>query len=657
VVNCSDPRIALPARRGPQLRYHHRWVGTETRHAMDHMAARVAHDAPPRSTSAALLVAALLPFVVYTFSASGSAYLLDSGEFTAQARWLGVAHPPGHPLAGLWNGLFALLPCGPLSFRVALAQAAAGALTSTCVARACLRIAQSAGLGASSSAALACATALSLAGSYALWFQSIRAEVYALEAMLVAFALDQLAAALAGERRAARVYLASFALGLGLANHHLVALLAVPCVLVPLVSSQSVARIAREGLGACGAALVGLSAYAYLPLRAAATSPLNLGDPQSLARFWWVVSAQVYARNIGTTAHEPLATRLADLSVILVRALGPAVLLLAFVGTYAGLRARPLRAQTALWLSAALINLGVRTWLGPIRANPDILGYMLPGLCALSVLAALGAAALAVAVRDGARLRCPSSAALVMPVLAALRFPLGFPGTRLDRLELTDTLTELRLRTLPPRSLVVLVTPQAAFMHWAAEASEALRPDVDVVPVPFLGYPGVAEALLARAPELAPWVARYREDGTMSLDALLAVAETRPVRVELDPVETRALHAHLTPARGFWALARAPVTADALMRGLDDTRAELGAFSAALEHSADGETRAQALWAHYSAALRFAEGGARSAAAALAEAGLAQAPDTPELVALRRALDSAPEGVPLDVTPFLPGAP
>lgn len=619
------------------------------------MAAPVAHGAHAPLVALAPFAAGCVVFGVYTFSASGSAYLLDSGEFTAQARGLGVAHPPGHPLSGLWNGLFALLPFGPLAFRVALAQAAAGALCAASLVRASQRIARKAGLGAAAAAALGSAGALWLAASYALWFQSIRAEVYALQALLVTFALEQLAAALDGERADARIYLASFSLGLGLANHHLVALLAVPCVLVPLCCGTSLARALRVGIGACGSALVGLSTYAYLPLRAAGSAAPNLGDPSSLARFWWVVSAQVYARNMGTSALEPLGTRLADLSVILAQALGPA-LLLALLGCYAGLRARALRRPAALWLCAAAINLGVRTWLGPIRGNPDMLGYMLPGLCALTVLAALGAAALLAAARDATRAHLPVWPSLLLPALAAVRFAVGFEGTRLDRLELSDALAGLRLRELPRRAVVVLVTPQAVFMHWAAEASEALRPDVELVPVPFLGYPGVADALMARSPALAPVIRRYRATGELPLDALLAVARGRPVRVELDPIETRALHAHLAPARGYWALSPAPVASPVLAAGLADARVELDLLARARDDSADGETRAQALWAHYAAALRFAEGGARHAAETIADTALVAAPDTPELRALREALVDAPEGVPLDVTPFLPMA-
>ena len=56
------------------------------------------------------LLATLPPFVLYLATLSGHSYWLDSGEFVAAALTLGVAHPPGHPLAALMGNLFSWLP-------------------------------------------------------------------------------------------------------------------------------------------------------------------------------------------------------------------------------------------------------------------------------------------------------------------------------------------------------------------------------------------------------------------------------------------------------------------------------------------------------------------------------------------------------------------
>ena len=117
-------------------------------------------------------------------------YWLDSPEFVTSAWTLGIAHSPGHPLAALLGRLFCYLPLGTISFRVALASAASamiavylvGLLTKQLV----LRLSDDQGirrpwvLAFASSVASLCA-----AFSYALWFQAIRAEVYALNLALV----------------------------------------------------------------------------------------------------------------------------------------------------------------------------------------------------------------------------------------------------------------------------------------------------------------------------------------------------------------------------------------------------------------------------------------------------------------------------------------
>src|SRR5437868_9570416 len=72
----------------------------------------------------------LVALAVYTAGLCPGAYWLDSSEFAAASVLLGVAHPPGHPLALLVGKAASLLPLGPLALRVGFAQAlcaAAGA--------------------------------------------------------------------------------------------------------------------------------------------------------------------------------------------------------------------------------------------------------------------------------------------------------------------------------------------------------------------------------------------------------------------------------------------------------------------------------------------------------------------------------------------------
>src|SRR5512140_2312865 len=75
----------------------------------------------------------LAAFVAYVLCATPTAYPLDSAELATAAFGLGVAHPPGEETSLLFAKLFTLLPLGSIAFKVALSQAAAGALAAVLV--------------------------------------------------------------------------------------------------------------------------------------------------------------------------------------------------------------------------------------------------------------------------------------------------------------------------------------------------------------------------------------------------------------------------------------------------------------------------------------------------------------------------------------------
>src|SRR6185436_10197332 len=71
-------------------------------------------------------------------------------------------------------------------------------------------------------------------GSYAVWMQAVRPEVYALQALLLVFACERLSAFHTGDggaRDARPLYSAALAVGLGLANHHAMSVMAMPALL------------------------------------------------------------------------------------------------------------------------------------------------------------------------------------------------------------------------------------------------------------------------------------------------------------------------------------------------------------------------------------------------------------------------------------------
>ena len=66
------------------------------------------------------IVAGIISFAVYAWSAAPNVTLLDSGEFIVAAQHFGVPHPTGYPLWTFLSWLFLLLPLGNAAWEVAI---------------------------------------------------------------------------------------------------------------------------------------------------------------------------------------------------------------------------------------------------------------------------------------------------------------------------------------------------------------------------------------------------------------------------------------------------------------------------------------------------------------------------------------------------------
>lgn len=641
----------------------------------------MALDRAPRdldAEKAAFALATLVPFVAYVATASGFGFWQDGGEIVAAAVDLDIAHPPGHPLASLVGRAFAYLPFGPLAFRVALGQAACAALASGFFARAVdttlraqgvrhPRVALAMSVGASWIAAFA----------YGFWLQGVRPEVYALEALLVAVVVERVVAVEAAwpTHDVRPLNAAALALGLGLANHHFMAILTLPAFLPTLVRTYRAKGARPVGWIALSIAL-GLLAYAYLPVRAHTEPPVDLGDPRDPANFVWVVSARAYQSSHGLTP-QPLFDRMMDVLIALFESVNPLVVLLALAGAWALLRAPGARRLGFIWVAIAAVGALGRGWLGFVAGNPDALGYLMPVMQAIVALAAaFGGAivALVIEARDEARreeAEAPSprrenakkraaapegppalalgvAAALVLGGLATLRFTA--PRVSLLDFTSTDSFDGVRYRNLPTGAVVIAYGPETVFRHWSARAVEATRPDVTLLPMPFLGYPGMIRSLSDREPVLGEILRGYLIDGALRQPDVQSLATERPLLVEMNPRLPSGLLDTVVPSGLLYNVEPAGASDADIERGARAREGVLERLYGELGAPIDAQTRAQLVWLHYQDALFFARLGSHDAAMAATGRGLALVPESAELVALQRALLA--ESGPIDVTPF-----
>jgi tetratricopeptide (TPR) repeat protein len=259
---------------------------------------------------------------------------------------LGIQHPPAYPLHSLIGRLFNFIPVGAPAFRINMMAAFFGALTCALLVLA-LQVwfanGDEAGLDRGAVTMAATVAGLVLGLSKTFWSQSLAAKggIYTLHSACIAGLLlcmglwSEEAAAVTGSfpqrplsllgSRWFRLAVFIFALSFG--NHWETQALLVPATLVfvflvlkgdgpwlfwrtsPISpAGKNGARKPNhpklaEGAPAVpvglwawplGLAAVGLSVYAYLPLRASFSPFLDWGDPRDWNQFWWVFQRQEY---------------------------------------------------------------------------------------------------------------------------------------------------------------------------------------------------------------------------------------------------------------------------------------------------------------------------------------------------------------------------
>src|SRR3989441_792717 len=305
---------------------------------------------PPYAMAACVSVGAL---ILYIATLAPTTQFWDTSEYIAAAYTLGIPHPPGNPLFVLMAHVFGLLPLAQgYAQRINLFAAATSAISAGCwflVAERWLRSFVPA-LWPRRLAALA--GAIVSATAFTVWNQSVVNEkVYTLSLLSIALILwfivrwdDQPP----GEAHDHHLLLIIYLLALTATNHMmgvLVGLVVITRLSPPLKKQRpasdaernlewsqflvftgvwalllslglehwqwiAVAGVVFAGalvyaimagnasfaLAALLVAVVGLSVYTYLPIRAAFYPPINEGEPTNWQALWAVLTRQQYGK-------------------------------------------------------------------------------------------------------------------------------------------------------------------------------------------------------------------------------------------------------------------------------------------------------------------------------------------------------------------------
>lgn len=457
--------------------------------------------APPplRAEVAALSgVTFLLALLGYAFTFARTVTLVDSGELILACKELGVAHPPGFPLYTLAGHLFTLFPVGSVAARVAFFSAFFAAVSAALVTvlavfagssisgaedRGSERPFDPASLGPRLAPV---AVGLTFAFSVTLWFYASVAEVYTIHIALMAAVLCLM---FAWRRRildpAARLpptvplMAAAFLFGLALGVHHVTILLTLPALAVFVLATSGWRFYRSRDFGlAFVAALAGLSIYAYLPLAARAQPILNWGNPSTLQRFFWHISARQYQVNLFSANADAVAEQLRTFARWAFGQFTP----LGLAGALAGLVVLWRRQRAVFWLVALMIVCDVA-----YTVNYDIAedrdAYYLTSYLAMAI--ALGAAAgpLFRTARVRASRRAASAALVLLLVLPAGSYALHRFENDRSRFPIARHFVEDALAAVPRGGLLLTEDWQFYSPFLYLRHVEGFRPDAEVVDV------------------------------------------------------------------------------------------------------------------------------------------------------------------------------
>ncbi len=381
----------------------------------------------------------------------------DTAEFAAVGARLSLSHPPGHPVHAVTTHAAQLVPLGDAAFRANLASAFALAAALALFFRLLRRLAPGApAVGVAAAALLPVVMPV-------VWLQGARAEVYALQLVFSVIAADLCRRAAAGDDARAPAALA-LAVALAGANHSLVAATWIPLGVVALALGV---RRARPLLLAVPAGLLGLAAYAYLPLRAHAGAEVGWGVPDTVARVVETITAREWQRAAAPDVPPvDLADNLASLTAYGIDQVGPvvalALLAIVLAGTPRLVRERRWMALGALAVVA--LAFATRVVFPLDLLNPDLGGYVLSGL--------LGGVALAVAAADAA---WRPAAWIFVPLLAFVA-PRFDPGERMGS-RAAEIAARRMLAEVPPGGTIVFADYASWFLGAALRAIEGARPD------------------------------------------------------------------------------------------------------------------------------------------------------------------------------------
>lgn len=246
----------------------------------------------------AAVAVGLVALVVYAMTLLPGVGFWDCAEMQTVPYLLGIAHPTGYPLYTLLGKFFSMIPIGSIAYRANLLSAvcASLALSVSVLAMGVLGVRP----------IIAAAAALTFGATASLWTNAVRAEVHTLHLLIVALMIHRMLV-WSQLKRLSDLAFGALLLGLGFGNHMLMSTVA-PFVALYVLWVGRAAFLKRPWLLAVAglAFCLGLSVYAYIPLRAMQNPLLAYNHPVTWEKVRYLVTGEQFRTDMAFLSVEGL---------------------------------------------------------------------------------------------------------------------------------------------------------------------------------------------------------------------------------------------------------------------------------------------------------------------------------------------------------------
>lgn len=443
---------------------------------------------------------------VYLWTIAPGNFWIDSAAFATCNEILGLPHSPSFPIYTILGRVFHFISPGGSAFDSNLYSAIVSSFAGVVIYFIILLFMKRFNKGLLNSKLIASCGAIMIGLSLPVWQSSVRAEVYALNNLLLSLIILLYLKILNEKSNSQKIrlsFLAVFIQGLAFTNHSLLALLTTPLILGIVYHLYRILNLKTMGKAISIGAIIfsiALSVYCYLPVRANLDPAINSGQPKTIAATFKAITR---TGDDFIPESQTIVPKYTNRAGALVRFIYDQTGGLILIGLIAGLFQIFKKRQWNLMLLTSLFPVGflLVVWAADFQLfNFDIVAYTGIPLAVLIVVSISGLLLLAGKIKDKTNLGKFIPAAFV--ILAFFQLYGNLYASDLSGSKGTDILTESILDHAPQNSLIIVNEDNVVLSLWNHCYAQRKRSDIAVISAGALYRPAYRSQLKINYPDL-----------------------------------------------------------------------------------------------------------------------------------------------------------